>query len=87
MDQFYSAFWTNFAPPLTGANGAIKRIVRAVALGLAYPSGLALHPDGRHYVVTGSWRGLYTFRRGSHDLNRQATSNPLFLGHSHIVVA
>lgn len=91
-DPAFDEFIATFPTPhcfmvFDGANGAIKRIVRAVALGLAYPSGLALHPDGQHYVVTGSWRGLYTFRRGSHDLNRQATSNPLFLGHSHIVVA
>lgn len=87
FDQFIATFPTaNCFMIFDGAGGGITRIVRTEPLGLSYPSGVALHTDGRHYLITGSWRGLLVFRRGSHELNREAMNNVLFFGHSHIAV-
>jgi len=69
-----------------GGKGDLRQIVLTEPVGLSYPCGVALHPDGLHYVVTGGWRGLYLFRRGDHQLNRDATNHTRFFGHSHIVV-
>jgi hypothetical protein len=62
----------------------LKRVFRTDGHGLAFPRGIALHPDGRRYVISGSWQGLYYFARGSHELDRAATWEEVFFHHSHI---
>lgn len=69
---------------LDGASGRVKREIATDRLGLRYPCGLALLPDGRHYAVTGFWEDLYVFRRGTHEVNREACRYLTFFGHSHI---
>ncbi|MCS6781188.1 MAG: hypothetical protein NZ555_15965 [Geminicoccaceae bacterium] len=62
-------------------------LLGVVAIGLARPRGVGLLPDGRHYVVSGHWRGLLVLRRGEHVpvLERSRLDLPLF-GHSHLSV-
>lgn len=62
----------------------LKRVFRTDHFGLVFPRGIALHPDGRHYVISGSWAGLYYFARGKHEVNKAATWNEVFFHHSHI---
>ncbi|MGZ3660124.1 MAG: hypothetical protein ACXVB9_04930 [Bdellovibrionota bacterium] len=50
-----------------------------------YIGGLALHPDGRHYVLS-TREGFLVFSRGTHQLN-PAMSFPLkLLTHSHMLI-
>ncbi len=55
-------------------------------LGLHRPRGVALLPGGAHYAVSGHWRDIYVFERGSHRLVREACQYVLLFGHSHLTV-
>lgn len=68
-------------------NGTIRKVVRTTVFGLSRPRGVGLLPDGRHYVVSGNWRGILCLRRGEHRpvLERSRLDVPLF-GHSHLTV-
>ena len=68
------------------ASGAVKHVTRTDRIGLRRPRGLALHPDGVHYVVSGSWENVFVFRRGSHDLVRKACRYELLFDHSHLAI-
>jgi hypothetical protein len=65
----------------------IKRLVRTDRFGLYFPRGVALHPDGKRYAVSGSWAGLYFFARGTHAPDLAATWHETFFHHSHITAA
>lgn len=67
--------------------GSVRRVIGTSAFGLARPRGVGLLPDGRHYVVSGHWRGLLVLRRGEHRpvFERSRLDLPLF-GHSHLSV-
>lgn len=65
----------------------IKRLIATDGFGLYFPRGIAFHPDGRRYVVSGSWSGLYFIARGSHQVDRAATWHEMFFHHSHITAA
>lgn len=67
--------------------GSVRRVIRTTAMGLARPRGVGLLPDGRHYVVSGHWRGLLVLRRGEHRPvpERSRLDLPIF-GHSHLTV-
>ncbi len=55
----------------TVEGGALHiRFLDNTKLRLGSSSRLALHPDGVHYVVSGSWENVFVFRRGSHELVR-----------------
>ncbi len=69
------------------ASGAVKHVMRTDHLGLCRPHGLALHPDGVHYVVSGSWENVFVFRRDSHDPVREACRYELLFDHSHLAIA
>lgn len=69
-----------------GADGRVRRIVRTDRLGIRYPRGLVLHPDGIHYAVAGSWGALMLFRRGDHEPVFERTLHTLFFDHSHMAV-
>jgi hypothetical protein len=64
----------------------IRKLIRTDELGLQHPRGVVLHPDGEHYAVSGSWRDLYLFRRGSHTLNRARCWYQTFYDHSHMSI-
>lgn len=64
----------------------IRKLIRTDELGLQHPRGVVLHPDGEHYAVSGSWRDLYLFRRGSHTLNRARCWYQAFYDHSHMSI-
>lgn len=68
------------------SSGQLKHQIRTDHLGLRFPCGLALHPDKKHYIVTGHWRDMYVFERGKHIVNREACQYVSLFGHSHIVV-
>lgn len=70
-----------------GASGAVLHSVDTRKMGLRFPCGITLLPDGVHYAVTGYWENLFVFERGSHRLNREACLYPTFFGHSHITAA
>ena len=68
----------------SGADGAVRSLVRTEPHGVRNPRGLALHPDGRHYAVSGDWDNLLLVERGTHAV---ASARTIFLplyGHSHI---
>lgn len=70
-----------------GATGGIVKRIDTRALGLRYPCGITLLPDGAHYAVTGHWENMFVFERGSHRLMRELCRYPMFFGHSHITSA
>lgn len=65
----------------------LKRTVATDAFGLRYPRGLALHPDGKRYAVSGSWRGLYLFARGTHERELETAWHLDFFHHSHMTAS
>ncbi|MCO5093593.1 DUF1513 domain-containing protein [Bosea sp. (in: a-proteobacteria)] len=69
-----------------GASGAVTAVVDTSRMGLRYPCGIALLPDGAHYAVTGYWENLFVFERRTHRLVRELCQYPVFFGHSHISV-
>lgn len=52
----------------SAADGRPLRVVRTDRLGLRDPRGIALHPDGLHYAVSGTHQDVFLFRRGDHTL-------------------
>ena len=64
-----------------------KVTIRTDRLGLRYPRGVALHPDGVHYVVWGSWSDLFTFRRADHEVVRPRRHYETFFEHSYLTIA
>lgn len=69
-----------------GASGAVTAVIDTSRMGLRYPCGIALLPDGVHYAVTGYWENLFIFERRTHRLVRDLCQYPVFFGHSHISV-
>jgi hypothetical protein len=67
-----------------GATGTLTHSLDTRTVGLRYPCGVTLLPDGRHYAVTGHWENMFVFERGTHRLVRELCLYPLFFGHSHI---
>lgn len=70
-----------------GATGGMVRRFDTRIVGLRYPCGITLLPDGSHYAVTGYWENMFVFERGSHRIVRELCRYPLFFGHSHITSA
>ncbi|GAB4531718.1 MAG: hypothetical protein Tsb0010_13000 [Parvularculaceae bacterium] len=70
-----------------GATGTFKKALRTDLHGLELPRGIVLHPDGIHYAVAGERRGVYLFRRGTHELVRDRCFYEATFGHAHISVA
>jgi hypothetical protein len=68
-----------------GATGNTKKLIRTDRLGLYWPCGLALSPDGGSWHVTGYWEGIMTLRADNHALAGINTA-PAWWGHSHVVV-
>ncbi len=66
------------------ATGRVRRQIDMAALGLPFPCGLALLPDGQTYAVAGRDRGLAVLRRGSHRLVSRARIRLPIHGHSHM---
>ncbi|NQV20328.1 MAG: DUF1513 domain-containing protein [Rhodospirillales bacterium] len=69
------------------ATGKVRKVIRTDRMGLRSPRGLVLHPDGIHYAVSGSWRGIYQFRRGTHEHVWERDIHTVFFDHSHLSVA
>ena len=65
-----------------GASGRTRHLVDTAALGLAWPCGIALAPDRRHFLVTGYWGGLLPIEVGSHR-PQAVVAGPTWWGHSH----
>lgn len=70
-----------------GASNEVLHSFDTRKMGLRFPCGITLLPDGIHYAVTGYWENLFVFELGSHRLNREACLYPTFFGHSHITAA
>jgi len=70
-----------------GASGQVKRIVNTMEIGLRYPCGVTMLPDGKHYVVAGYWENIFVFELGNHKLVREMCLYPTLFGHSHIWAA
>ena len=75
---------THAVAVIDGRGGAVKQIIRTDRLGLRRPRGIALLPDRDHYAVSGHWRDIYVFRRGTHALQREACRYLPLFGHSHL---
>ncbi len=70
-----------------GASGEVSKRFDTRSVGLRYPCGITLLPDGTHYAVTGYWENMLVFELGTHRLVRELCLYPLFFGHSHITSA
>jgi DNA-binding beta-propeller fold protein YncE len=70
----------------SGADGRAKQLIRTDRFGLRYPRGIALHPDGVHYAVSGSWRDIALVRRGAHEVDAGRSIAVVLFDHSHIAV-
>jgi len=66
------------------ADGRVKDVLRLDRLGLRYPRGVVLHPDGEHFAVSGGWQGIHLFRRGTHAAVPARALHPVFFDHSHL---
>jgi hypothetical protein len=87
-DEMIGTFASSHALIVTdAASGRIKRVVATEPWGLRYPRGIALHPDGAHYAVSGGWQGIYLIERGTHRISWERTLHPLLFDHSHMTVA
>ncbi len=65
---------------------AVKQVIASDRLGLHYPRGIQLLPDGKRYAVSGSWRNLHLFHRGTHSPDPQGVHHETWFGHSHLTV-
>jgi len=85
-DEFLATFTTSHRVlVIDGSSGCLKRVIATDKLGLRHPRGIALVPGGRDYVVSGSWNGLFVFRRGSHrPLPNKSQLDLVFFEHSHL---
>lgn len=70
-----------------GASGGVSKNYDTRTIGLRYPCGITMLPDGIHYAVTGHWENMMVFERGTHRLVRELCQYPVFFGHSHITAA
>ena len=69
------------------ADGSIVRIVDTRALGLEYPCGVALAPDGAHYLVAGSFGPIRAFETGTHRHLPEKDLDMALHRHSHIKIS
>jgi hypothetical protein len=86
-DEFIATFTSSHTIGVFAAgDGHVRRMIRTDELGLRYPRGLALHPDGQHYAVSGSWRDLMLFRRGTHEPRPGRSLHAVLFEHSHLTI-
>lgn len=71
---------------LHGATGRLMQLIHTDSLGLKWPCGLAMSPDGSFYCVTGYWSGTLTLASGNHQVKSMVTAHQWW-GHSHTVIA
>ncbi len=71
----------------SGEDGSLVRVIHTGKDGLLTPRGLALHPDGEHYVVAGDNANIFAYKRGSHVINRDLCVYPRLYRHSHMTAA
>jgi len=66
----------------------VKHVIKTDQYGVLYPRGIQLLPDNIHYAVSGSWRNIKIFKRGSHQSleGAQGIRYETFFGHSHMSV-
>ncbi len=69
------------------ATGRVRRQIDMAALGLPFPCGLALMPDGQTYAVAGRDRDVMILRRGTHTRVSRARIRLPIHGHSHMTAA
>jgi hypothetical protein len=86
-DQFIASFPSSHRVLVFSADGAVLHAIDTRALGLEFPSGVALLPGTELYAVAGYWRGLQLMRRGSHRPERRLATHVAFRGHSHMTAA
>lgn len=85
-DEVICTYTSSNTIAVLGGDGALRRIIATDRLGLRWPRGLALLPDGETYAVAGDWEGIFVFRRGTHELVREACLYETLYGHSHLAV-
>jgi hypothetical protein len=86
-DEMLVTFGTSHTLIAFGASdGGIRKFLRLDRLGLRYPRGVVLHPDGEHFAVSGGWQGIQLFRRGTHEPVPSRALHTVFFDHSHLTV-
>jgi len=89
-DQFIVTYTSSHRIVVVDAlNFEAKYVIKTRQYGVYYPRGIQLLPDNRHYAVSGSWRNIKIFKRGSHQSmeGKESIRYETFLGHSHMSVA
>lgn len=69
---------------IDAATSEVKQRIDTAAIGLDYPCGLSMIPGSPFYAVSGYWKNLFIFRRGSHEPVRELCHYASFFGHSHM---
>lgn len=85
-DEAIATFtWSNTVAVI-GGDGGLRQVIATDRLGLRRPRGVALMPDQETYAVAGDWENIFIFRRGTHELVREACVYETLFGHSHLAV-
>ena len=71
----------------SGRSGRLRHSLDTRTLGLEYPRGIAMLPDGTHYAVAGFWENLHIFERGTHRHQKALGHKAMLYGHSHMTAA
>jgi hypothetical protein len=71
----------------SAVDSSVVRVHHTDRDGLFVPRGVALHPDGKHYVVAGDHENIYVYERGTHKLKRDMCVYPSLYRHSHMTAA
>ncbi len=88
-DEFIITYTSSHRVAVVDAqSSAVKRVIKTDHLGIHYPRGIQLLPDGTHYAISGSWRDIKLLRRGSHlpVETKDGIRYETFYGHSHMSV-
>jgi len=88
-DQFIVTYTSSHRIAIVDAeNFTVKHVIKTDECGIFYPRGIQLLPDNIHYAVSGSWRNIKIFKRGTHQSteSEQSIRYETFSGHSHMSV-
>jgi DNA-binding beta-propeller fold protein YncE len=86
-DEFIASFATSHRIlVIDGAGERITRTIETDRLGLRQPRGIQLHPDDKHYAVSGSWADILLFERRNHRPVPERRIGVSLFHHSHMTI-
>lgn len=88
-DQFIVTYTSSHRVAVVDAQSLeVKHVIKTNQYGVYYPRGIQLLPDNIHYAVSGSWRNIKIFKRGTHQSmeGEEGICYETFCGHSHMAI-